>query len=80
MGQQLDPRHLMRSPRICRRALLIGHLKANPQSKDAGRKLCAVKLALLKLLYYQPFTRKYLPDHATQRVLRWLLEGGEDNK
>ena len=75
MGQQLDPRHLMRSPRICRRALLIGHLKANPQSKDAGRKLCAVKL-----LYYQPFTRKYLPDHATQRVLRWLLEGGEDNK
>ena len=35
---------LMRSPRICRRALLIGHLKANPKSKDAGRK-CAEESA-----------------------------------
>ena len=34
----------MRSPRICRRALLIGHLKANPKSKDAGRK-CAEESA-----------------------------------
>ena len=39
-----NPRHLMRSPRICRRALLIGHLKANPKSKDAGRK-CAEESA-----------------------------------
>ena len=29
-----------------------------------------------KLLYYQPIKRKYLSDYATQRVLRWLLEGG----
>lgn len=33
-----NPRHLMRSPRICRRARLIGHLKANPKSKGAGRR------------------------------------------
>ena len=26
--------------------------------------------------YYQPITRKHLPDYAMQRVLRWLLEGG----
>ena len=37
----------MRSPRICRRALLIGHLKANPMSKDAGRK-CAEESAAFK--------------------------------
>ena len=29
------------------------------------------------LPYYQPITRKYLTDYATQRVLRWLLESGE---
>ena len=37
----------MRSPRICRRALLTGHLKANPKSKDAGRK-CAEESAAFK--------------------------------
>ena len=38
----------MRSPRICRRALLIGHLKANHKSKDAGRK-CAEESAAFEV-------------------------------
>ena len=44
---------------------------------DFRRKgLCNVRPMIKKLLYYQPITRKYLPDYATQRVLRWRLEDG----
>ena len=38
----------------------------------AGSSICTD----VTLLYYQLITRKYLPDSATQRVLRWRLEGG----
>ena len=49
-----------------------GRSLSSIEARFTGR----TETAILPTNHYQPITRKYLPDYATQRVLRWLLEGG----